>query len=54
MRMAINAAIRNYIYKRKSRITVLCKKVGGRHFGKFEYKQDKIDPKLGFAPPGAQ
>ena len=29
--------------------TALCKKVGGRHFWKFENKQDKIDPKLGFA-----
>ena len=35
-------------------ITALCKKLGSRHFGKFEYKQDKIDPKLGFAPPGAR
>jgi hypothetical protein len=34
--------------------TALCKKIGGRHFGKFENKQDKIDPKLGFAPPGAR
>ena len=39
-----------HIYK----FTALCKKVGSPHFGKFEYKQDKIDPKLGFAPPGAQ
>jgi hypothetical protein len=30
-------------------ITVLCKKVGGCHFGKLKNKQDKIDPKLGFA-----
>jgi hypothetical protein len=27
----------------------VCKKVGGHHFGKFENKQDKIDPKLGLA-----
>jgi len=30
-------------------ITALCKKVGGHHFGHFENKQYKIDPKLGFA-----
>ena len=35
-------------------VTALCKKVGGRRFGKFENKQDKIDPKLGFSPPGAR
>ena len=34
-------------------ITAICKKVGSRRFGQFENKQDKTDPKLGFAPPGA-
>ena len=38
------------VYLQVHIITDLCKKLGGRRFGQFENKQDKIDPKLGFAP----
>jgi len=48
-----SASILFKLFHISQQITAVCKKVGGRRFGQFENKQDKTDPKLGFAPPGA-
>jgi len=37
-----------------SRAGTPLKKVGGCHFWHFENKQNKTDPRLGFAPPEAR